>query len=90
MHKIDNRRMVTYLWGTKLPRPRRQTAAAGLLMLRKCLAKGAYQDAQFQILDLRQEVVHTEEIVINSTEDHLAADIALVNAIWVSAKPLAA
>ena len=90
VYEKDGTTFVTYLWATKLPRLARQTAASGLLMLRKELGKGIYSKAKFQILDLRQELVHTEAIVTNLAEDHLKADIALVNAIWVSAKPLAA
>jgi hypothetical protein len=90
VHRVADDETVTYLWATKLPRLRRQTAAAGLLMLRRTLGAGSYKNSRFQILDLRQEVVHTEDIVTNLAEDHLAADIALVNAIWISAKPMAA
>lgn len=59
-------------------------------MLRKALAVGPYANVEFQILDLRKEVLHGEDLISNVTEDHLAADIALVNAIWISAKPIAA
>ena len=90
MYEQDNERLVTYLWATKFPTLTKQGAAAGLLMLRKALAVEQYTDVWFQILDLRKEIVHSEELISNVTEDHLAADIALVNAVWISAKPIAA
>lgn len=90
MYEQGGDRFVTYLWATKFPALSRQAAGAGLLMLRKALAGGAFADVRFQILDLRKEILHGEDLISNVTEDHLAADIALVNAIWMSAKPLAA
>lgn len=90
MYERDGKRLVTYLWATKFPALSKQGAAAGLLMLRKALALGPYSDVRFQILDLRKEILHGEELISNVIEDHLAADIALVNAIWISAKPMAA
>ena len=90
MYEHEGKRLVTYLWATKFPALTKQSAAAGLLMLRKGLATGPYADVRFQILDLRKEILHGEGLISNVTEDHLAADVALVNAIWISAKPLAA
>ena len=90
MYEYEGKRLVTYLWATKFPSLTKQAAAAGLLMLRKSLAAAPHADIRFQILDLRKEILHGEELISNVTEDHLAADIALVNAIWISAKPLAA
>lgn len=81
---------VTYLWATKLPRLTRQAAGAGLYMLKNELAKGQYASARFQIYDLRQERVFAEDTITNQSPDLLAADIALVNAIWLSALPKAA
>ena len=89
MYKHEGQRLVTYLWATKFPALTKQAAAAGLLMLRKELATGPYADVRFQILDLRKEVLHGEDLISNVTEDHLSAVFGLVNAIWISAKPLA-
>jgi hypothetical protein len=90
VYKQGDQEFVTYLWATKLPKLTRQTAGAGLFLLREALAKGIYSAVKFQIYDLRQEKLLGEECITNQSADLLAADIALINAIWISATPKAA
>jgi hypothetical protein len=81
---------VTYLWATRLPKLTRQVAAAGLLMLRQELAKKAFENARFQILDLRQKKVLGEQLITNHSTSLLQADIAQLSAIWSDITPKAA
>ena len=74
---------VTYLWATKMPRLTRQMAGVGLYMLRQELMSKV-PGARFQILDLRQEVVFSEDCITNQTASLMAADIASINSIWAS------
>jgi hypothetical protein len=90
VYELNGVNIVTYLWATKLPRLTRQAAGAGVLMLRSELGVGEYGSARFQIYDLRQERLFDESSITNQTPDILAADMALVNAIWISALPKAA
>jgi hypothetical protein len=81
---------VTYLWAVRDPKLTRQAAGAGLHILKEELGKGKFQDARFQIRDLRQNRTFGEDVIINSSPGILAADIALLNTMWQGNLPKAA
>lgn len=84
-------KFVTYLYATKMPKLTRHVAGEGLLMLRDRLGQGSWGQARFQILDLRQERVFSDETCItNSSASYLNADLAFINSIWPDALPKAA
>lgn len=89
-YQQDNVGYVTYLWATNLPKLTRQAAGVGLFMLRSELAKGKFAASKFQILDLRQKRLYSEDVVNNQSGSILQADIAQMNAMWQDIKPKAA
>lgn len=73
---------VTYLWAVAMPKLTRQAAGAGLHLLRQQLGVGKFEDARFQIRDLRRSQTFEEDCINNQSPNILQADIALLNSMW--------
>ena len=80
----------TCLWSVKAPKITKQIAGMGLHMLRGELAKGAFERAKFQILNLRNLEIFGEENITNQSASLLNADISQINSIWVEVSSKAA
>jgi len=90
VYTLSGVRYVTYLWAIGMPKLTRQAAGAGLFLLRQQLGTGKFQDAKFQIRDLRQEKTLGEDCINNESPNILEADIALLNTMWLGNMPKAA
>lgn len=89
-YKMNGHKYVTYLWAIGIPKLTRQAAGAGLYLLRQQLATGAFEDARFQIRDLRQGATYDEDCISNQSPVLLQADIALMNVMSAGNLPEAA
>jgi hypothetical protein len=86
-YELDGQKFVSYLWAVRLPKLSQQAAGAGLFLLREQLATGKFQDARFQIRDLRGQKTFEEDCITNSSANLLQADIAAMNAMWSGSLP---
>jgi hypothetical protein len=89
-YSLGGETFVTYLWAMGMPKLTRQAAGAGLYLLREKLAAGKWNDARFQIRDLREKKTFQDDCITNQSANLLQADIAAMNVMWSGSMPTAA